>query len=68
MKTIDWNKIARGAAIAASGSLLTYAATVVVPELTASGTPGALAMAAAISVAANIVRKYLEAATNEKIK
>lgn len=60
MSREDWISIAKGAAIAASGSLLTFAAAVVIPAMQASGSAGLLTAAAIASVLVNVARKWLE--------
>lgn len=58
----QWLKIARGAAIAAAGALLTYASAELIPALKESGNATLLTIAAFASVAVNVLRKYLEGA------
>ena len=57
---MDWASIGRGAVIAIGGAALTFAATVVVPAMQASGNATLLTVAAFASVAINVLRKYLE--------
>ena len=57
---MDWASIGRGAAIAIGGAALTYASTVLVPAMQASGNATLLMIAAFASVAINIARKALE--------
>jgi hypothetical protein len=57
---MDWASIGRGAAIAIGGAALTFAASVVIPAMEASGNATLLTVAAFASVAINIVRKALE--------
>ena len=57
---MDWASIGRGAAIAIGGATLTFAATVLIPAMQASGNATLLMIAAFASVAINIARKALE--------
>jgi hypothetical protein len=57
---MDWGSIGRGAAIAIGGAVLTFAATVLIPAMQASGNATLLMIAAFASVAINIARKALE--------
>lgn len=57
----EWIKIAKGAAIAAGGAFLTYAAAVLIPAMEGSGNAVLLAVAAVASVGINIARKRLDA-------
>ena len=57
---MDWASIGRGAAIAIGGAALTFAATVLIPAMQASGNATLLMIAAFASVAINIARKALE--------
>jgi hypothetical protein len=59
MSREDWISIAKGAAIAAGGALLTFAADVLIPAMHASGTPVLLGVAVVASVAINVVRKWM---------
>lgn len=64
MNKAEWIKIAKGAVIAASGAVLAYATTVLIPSMQASGDVVLLTIAAAASVAINIARKRVDAYTN----
>jgi hypothetical protein len=57
---MDWGSIGRGAAIAIGGAALTYASTVLIPAMQASGNATLLIVAAFASVAINVIRKALE--------
>jgi hypothetical protein len=57
---MDWASIGRGAAIAIGGAALTFAATVLIPAMQASGNATLLIVAAFASVAINVIRKALE--------
>ncbi len=63
---MDWASIARGAAIAIVGAVLTYASTVVIPAMQGSDNATLLMVAAFASVAVNVVRKSLEAKIKAK--
>jgi hypothetical protein len=61
---MDWKSIGRGALIALAGAALTYATTIVIPAMEASGNATLLTAAAFASVAVNVIRKSLEAKTS----
>jgi hypothetical protein len=61
---MDWNSIARGAAIALAGAALTYATSIVIPAMQGSGNATLLTLAAFASVAVNVLRKALESKTD----
>ena len=62
---MDWASIGRGALIALAGAGLTYATTIVIPAMQASGNATLLTVAAFASVAVNVLRKALEAKTSD---
>lgn len=57
---MDWQSIGRGALIALTGASLTYATTIVIPAMEASGNATLLMVAAFASVAVNVIRKAME--------
>ena len=61
---MDWKAIGRGALIALAGAALTYATTIAIPAMEASGNATLLMVAAFASVAVNVVRKLMETKTD----
>ena len=64
----QWLKIAKGAGIAVGGALLTYGSTVLIPSLQELNEPYLLAIAAFLSTAINVARKWLESVSDDPAK
>jgi hypothetical protein len=61
-----WNKVLKGAAIAAAGAVLTYLATSVVPQLHENAGAIGPALAALFSIAIQFGRKWIESQSEQK--
>jgi len=59
MSKDQWLSIAKGAGIAVSGALLTFAAEMVIPAMQASGSATLLSVAVIASVLVNVARKFM---------
>jgi hypothetical protein len=60
MSQEQWLKIAKGAAIAVGGALLTYGANIVVPFLDTNGGIWGPAVASLLAIVIQTARKFLE--------